>query len=111
MNATLSTHIGSPSEAALARLGARLQLARKQRRLRQKDLAERIGRSRATVVEIEKGSAKVEIGAYVSALSALGLLDAFELIADPAFDRDAQALTFSVLDKRIRPKKSINNDF
>ena len=100
-----------PTTQALVRLGARLRLARTHRKLRQKDLAEKIGRSRATVVEIEKGSGKVEIGAYVSALAVLGLLEGFELVADPALDRDAQALIFSAKDKRVRPKKLLNNDF
>lgn len=105
------TPISEPVERALARLGARLRLARTHRKLRQKDLAEKIGRSRATVVEMEKGSGKVEIAAYVSALSVLGLLDGLELVADPALDRDAQALIFSATDKRVRPRKTLNNDF
>lgn len=110
---TTAPHVPSPDPAkrALVRLGSRLRLARTHRKLRQKDLAEKIGRSRATVVEMEKGSGKVEIEAYVSALSALGLLDGLDLVADPALDRDAQALIFSATDKRVRPKKSLNNDF
>ena len=100
-----------PTKRALERLGARLRVARAHRKLRQKDLAEKIGRSRATIVEMEKGSGKIAIEAYVSALSALGLLEGLELVADPALDRDAQALIFSATEKRVRPKKSLNNDF
>ena len=99
------------TKLALERLGARLRLARAHRKLRQKDLAEKIGRSRATIVKMEKGSGRVEIEAYVSALSALGLLEGLELVADPALDRDAQALIFSATDKRVRPKKPLGNDF
>ena len=111
MNVPVHGSLFEPSKTALERLGARLRLARTHRKLRQSDLAERIGRSRATVVEIEKGSGKVEIEAYVSVLSALGLLDGLELVADPGLDRDAQALVFSVKDKRVRPKKQLDNDF
>ena len=59
---------------SLLRLGSRIRLARTRRKLRQEDLARQIGRARATVVAIEKGSPKTEIGAYVAALWALGLL-------------------------------------
>lgn len=100
-----------PTKRALERLGARLRLARAHRKLRQRDLAEKIGRSRSTIVEMEKGSGKVEIEVYISALSALGLLEGLDLVADPALDRDAQALIFSTADKRVRPKKPLNNDF
>ena len=101
----------SAAQRALERLGTRLRLARVHRKLRQKDLAERISRSRATVIQMEKGSGKVEIEAYVSALSALGLLEELDLVADPGLDRDAQALIFSATEKRVRPKKPLDNDF
>src|ERR1700679_2447263 len=80
---------------ALIRLGSRIRLARTRRKLRQEDLAHQIGRARATVVAIEKGSPRTEIGAYVAALWALGLLQELDLVADPGLDRDGQALTFS----------------
>ncbi len=59
---------------SLQRLGSRIRMARTRRKLRQEDLARQIGRARATVVAIEKGSPHTEIGAYVAALWALGLL-------------------------------------
>ncbi len=96
---------------ALQRLGSRLRLARTRRRLRQDDLARQIGRSRATVVAMEKGSARTEIGVYVSALWTLGLLEELDLVADPGLDRDGQALTFSAADKRVRPRRPLNNKF
>jgi transcriptional regulator with XRE-family HTH domain len=111
MPTTASNVYHDPARKALERLGSRLRLARTNRHLRQQDLAQRIGRSRATVVEIEKGSGKVEIGAYVAALSALGLLDALDLVADPGLDRDAQALVYSASDRRVRLKKHLDNNF
>ncbi len=96
---------------ALSKLGSRIRLARTRRRLRQEDLAGRIGCARSTVVAIERGTTTTEIGAYVSALWVLGLLDELDLVADPSLDRDGQALTFSVADKRVRPRQCLNNKF
>jgi DNA-binding XRE family transcriptional regulator len=96
---------------ALARLGSRIRLARTRRKLRQEDLARQIGRARATVVAIEKGSPSTEIGAYAEALWALGVLQELDLVADPGLDRDGQALSFSVADKRVRPRRVLDNKF
>jgi transcriptional regulator with XRE-family HTH domain len=96
---------------SLVRLGARIRLARLRRKLRQEDLAQQIGRTRATVAAIEQGSSTTEIGAYVSALWVLGLLQELELLADPALDRDGQALSYSSTDKRVRVRRQLNNEF
>jgi DNA-binding XRE family transcriptional regulator len=96
---------------ALSRLGTRIRLARIRRKLRQEDLASQIGRARATVVAIEKGSPTTEIGAYATALWALGLLQELDLVADPGLDRDGQALSFSSHDKRVRLRRQLNNKF
>jgi DNA-binding XRE family transcriptional regulator len=96
---------------ALLRLGGRIRMARIRRKLRQEDLAQQIGRTRATVAAIEKGAPNTEIGAYVAALWALGLLQELELVADPGLDRDGQALAFSAADKRVRPRQQLNNKF
>jgi transcriptional regulator with XRE-family HTH domain len=104
----------SPDDApaqSLVRLGSRIRIARLRRKLRQEDLARQIGRTRATVIAIEQGSATTEIGAYVSALWALGLLRELDLVADPGLDRDGQALTFSAADKRVRVRRPLNNKF
>src|SRR5262245_24304431 len=96
---------------ALIRLGSRIRLARIRRKLRQEDLAKQIGRTRSTVVALEKGSPTTEIGAYVAALWVLGLLQELELVADPGLDRDGQALSFSASDKRVRLRQRLNNKF
>lgn len=79
------------------RLGLRIRLARLRRRLRQADLAAKIGRTRATVIAIERGSSGTEIGAYVSALWALGLLQELELVADQAWIVTARRFLFRCL--------------
>ena len=96
---------------SLARLGSRIRLARLRRKLRQEDLARQIARTRATVAAIEQGSYTTEIGAYVSALWVLGLLQELELVADPTLDRDGQALEYSPTDKRVRVRRQLNNEF
>jgi transcriptional regulator with XRE-family HTH domain len=96
---------------ALVRLGSRIRIARLRRKLRQEDLARQIGRTRATVIALEQGSATTEIGAYVAALWALGLLQELDLVADPGLDRDGQALSFSSADKRVRLRQPLNNKF
>ncbi len=104
----------SPDDApaqAIIRLGSRIRIARLRRKLRQEDLARQIGRTRATVIAIEQGSATTEIGAYVSALWTLGLLRELDLVADPGLDRDGQALSFSAVDKRVRLRRPLNNKF
>jgi hypothetical protein len=47
----------------------------------------------------------------VAALWALGLLQELEIVADPGLDRDGQALSFSVADKRVRLRQPLNNKF
>jgi len=108
--ASLSSVEQAPLEA-VARLGSRIRLARIRRKLRQEDLAAKINRTRATVIAMERGSSNTEIGAYAAALWALGLLEELDLVADPGLDRDGQALSFSVSDKRVRLRQQLNNKF
>src|ERR1700729_2597127 len=106
---TSKPHSDDAPGQSLQRLGSRIRLARTRRKLRQEDLAHQIGRARATVVAIERGSPKTEIGAYVAALWAVGLVQELDLVADPGVDRDGQALTFSAAGKRVRPRQQLNN--
>jgi len=108
----MSSHSSEdPALQALVRLGSRIRQARLRRKLRQEDLARQIGRTRATVIAIERGSPTTEIGAYIQTLWALGLLQELELVADPGLDRDGQALSFSAADKRVRVRQPLNNKF
>jgi len=106
-----TTPVDDVAAQALVRLGSRIRIARLRRKLRQEDLAQQIGRTRATVIALEQGSATTEIGAYVAALWALGLLQELDLVADPGLDRDGQALSFSAADKRVRLRQPLNNKF
>ena len=56
-------------------MGEQIKLARLRRGLKASLVAERAGISRATLVEVEKGSPSVSIGAYAAVLNALGGMD------------------------------------
>ncbi|OIO11943.1 MAG: transcriptional regulator [Elusimicrobia bacterium CG1_02_63_36] len=61
------------SKKILEELGTNLRLARLRRRLTAAQVAERAHLSRMTIYSVEKGSAKVAVGAYIQVLFVLGL--------------------------------------
>ena len=61
------------SEEALVLLGKQIRLARKGRRMSEKDLSERIGVARSTLQRIEKGDPVVEIGLVFEAAILAGV--------------------------------------
>jgi transcriptional regulator with XRE-family HTH domain len=91
--------------ATLEALGARLRAARLRRRLRQEDVAAKLGFSRDTINAIERGSMTTSIGAYLSVLWVYGLQREVELLADPGLDREGAALSFDVGEKRVKVRK------
>jgi transcriptional regulator with XRE-family HTH domain len=62
-----------PDLASLARLGARLQAARKKQKVSAVAAAEAAGISRVTLHRIERGEPSVAMGAWVAVAGALGL--------------------------------------
>lgn len=95
----------------LQSLGSRLRVARQRRKLRQIDLAERAGLSKSTVEALERGSAETSIGAYMRALWVMGLDREFDLVADPALDTAGATLEWDATQRRVRPRRDLNNDF
>ena len=61
------------SRQALELLGKRIQLARKERRMSEKDLAARIGIARSTLQRIERGDPAVAIGRVFEAAVITGV--------------------------------------
>ena len=93
-------------------LGERLAVARKRRRLTQKELARRAGLSAFTLIRIEKGVASTELGSIVRVLWALGLERSLSFAADTASDEVGQAMERSRLPKRVtRRKEQLDDDF
>ncbi len=89
----------------LEALGARLRDARLRRRLRQDDVAAKLGFSRDTINAVERGSMTTTVGAYLSVLWVYGLEREVDLLADPGLDREGLALTFDAREKRVRLRK------
>lgn len=79
---------------ALMLLGKQIRLGRKQRRMTEHELAERLGVARSTLQRMEKGDPKVEIGVMFEAAAMVGI---------KLFDADEKGLTAQVsrIDDRI----------
>ncbi len=59
--------VGYTSTKIIRYLGQLIRIARKERKMSETDLAERMGVARATVQKIEKGEPSVAIGSYIEA--------------------------------------------
>jgi DNA-binding XRE family transcriptional regulator len=99
-------------EQILLQLGRNIRTARLRRMMRLSDLAARVGVSRYTMSDVEKGKPSVSIAAYVGALWALGLIDELRDIADPDHDTEGKALESIRSPKTAaKRKKVLENDF
>jgi transcriptional regulator with XRE-family HTH domain len=87
----------------LEELGNNIKLARLRRKLSAQQIAERANISRATLWQIEKGSASVALGMYCQVLFILGLeKDLLKLAAD---DVQGKRLMEDRLLKKRAPKR------
>lgn len=91
--------------AALRELGRGIQLARRRRRVRQTDLAARMGVSVPTLRALESGTSGVSIGSLAMALLALGMLSRLGDLVDVGQDDIGLLMEIDALPKRIRPRK------
>src|SRR5262245_7484187 len=79
------------SDKILKRLGENIKLARKRRKLTTEQVSERADISRATLWQVEKGSASVALGIYCQVLFVLGLeKDLLKIAADDELGRKLQ---------------------
>ncbi len=99
------TQILPPRSAkVLEELGERIKLARLRRKLASEQVAERAGISRATLWQVEKGSATPSIGTYFMVLFTLGLEKDFEKLAqDDELGRKLQDA--ALIPKERAPKR------
>jgi len=97
------------TQKILETMGEQIKLARLRRRIPADLVAERAGISRATLWQIEKGSATVSMGAYAAALHALNGLDRDLLLIakDDEFGRKLQDL--ELMTPKRAPKKKEKN--
>lgn len=89
------------------RLGARLTLARKRRRLTLRELAAKSGISYDTVRAAEAGNLQTGLGAYLAMLWAMGLESEIAWFVDPDRDETGKQLDMTRQPRRVarrRPK-------
>lgn len=98
-------------ENALKRLGRNIRIARLRRRLRIQDVADRIGTSRFTVADLERGKPSTSVAAYFGSLWALGLLDHVDRIADPDHDEEGKILESARRPGQASRLRQLDNDF
>lgn len=80
-------------QRVLTEMGENIKLARLRRGLSSDLLAQRAGISRATLVNVEKGSPSVAMGIYMSVLNSLGLeQDMLQVAKDDELGRKLQDL-------------------
>ena len=103
----------SDIQAALVQLGRSLEIARKRRRLRQSDVAERLGISRPTLDRLESGDPGVRLATLIGALWQYGLLDDITQSLSPDRDHVGLALEQSRLPSSVRlsGKTELSDDF
>lgn len=96
-------------------LGLEIQLARKQRKMSESDLADRVGFSRKTLQKIEKGDLSISIGLVFEAAAVVGvkLFDPGPSRFSTAMDIDRLKDKIALLPRRIRAPKfeDGSNDF
>lgn len=102
------------AQQAVTLMGNQIELARKNRRMSETELAQRIGVARATVQRVEQGHPGVEIATVFEAATVLGV---------PLFSEDKNQSTLvphiertlsliALMPKRARRKRiEINDDF
>lgn len=93
-------------QKVLTELGENIKLARLRRGLSSELIAERAGISRATLVNVEKGSPSVAMGIYMSVLNSLGLEKDMLLVAkDDELGRKFQDLKLVTRKRAPKDKK------
>ena len=107
---TITTCPPAAVEDSLRRVGDNIRTARMRRRLRIRDIADRLGTSRSTVAGVEKGRPNVSGAAYFGVLWVLGLLDDADRLADPNRDEEGKALESARL-STPPPRRRLHNEF
>ena len=87
------------------RIGERLTLARKRRRLTVRELASKAGISYDTARAVEAGNLQTGLGAYLAMLWAMGLESEIQAFVDPERDDEGKQLELTRLPQRVRHRK------
>ena len=105
MSVPVRKSIPFAARRALIRLGADIRDARRRRRIPTAMMAERALISRSTLHKIERGDPGVALGAVVTVVFVLGLVDRIATLADPAHDTVGLDLEAERLPQRIRARR------
>ncbi len=92
-------------KCALEVLGTHLREARLRRELTIEEVAERIGVSRKTVAEAERGKATTHVEVYAGMLWALGLLRQLENLATPHTEPEDE-LSMMETERKRAPRRA-----
>ena len=98
------------AKAAISCLGQDVKIARKKRRISQRDFAAKMGVSLSTVQRLESGDPGISVGVLAMAFIALGNLHRFTEVLDVASDDIGLVRDLSELPQRIRKKTSGKSD-
>jgi len=99
------------TEEALEILSSGIRVARRRRGWTLRQLAERVGVSAPTMVKVERGDPTVAVGTILEAAAIVGL---------PLFDdaagvrqryRSHKNAELALLPDRVRPRRSVDDDF
>lgn len=110
MDKNTRIHISNHTRRTLETLAAMIAAARKERKMSQSELAQRLGVSRLTVRAIEQGSPTVSLGTVFEAAVIVGI----PLLAEDKRELDRLATSVAaiarVLPKRGRGKNQVVDD-
>lgn len=106
----MPTDLTYEAEESVKLLGRNLAIARKRRSWRQSDVEARTGLSRSTIRRIESGDPSVTLHNYLLVMSLYGPVSDVARLCAPDADEIAQSLE-SDLPARVRPKRTLDNDF
>lgn len=99
----------SAVERTLVEVGSALRLARIRRGWTQAQLAERIGTGLRAVADAEKGNPSTAIAVTVAMLWALGLLEHYAALAEPALDVEGERLARAKAPLRARGSRGADD--
>ena len=93
-------------------LGNLIRLGRKERKMTEKDLADRTGISRGTLQKIEKGDMRCEIGLFFETAAIVGVALFDDDISILNMHNDRINDKIALLPKRVRKKEmDVDDDF
>jgi DNA-binding XRE family transcriptional regulator len=96
---------------SLSMMGENLQVARKRRKESQEQFAQRMGVSRKTLIEMERGSPLVAMGTYAMALWTIGMSEDLSEVAHPDRDIQGKVAEREANPQRVRPERPGNERY